>query len=49
MISIDFVSYRTLTVKRTLMIGAHAVGVVVGATQEVPTHPEILATVMSHH
>jgi hypothetical protein len=48
MSAVDFVSYRTLTVKKTLMIVAHVVDVV-GAMQEVPAHPEVHVTVMSHH
>jgi hypothetical protein len=48
MSAVDFISYRTPTVKKTLMIGAHVVDVV-GAIQEVPAHQEVPVTVMSHH
>jgi hypothetical protein len=49
MCAVDFVSYRTLTVRKTQMIGAHVVDVVVGAMQEVLAHPEVLVIVTSHH
>jgi hypothetical protein len=48
MSAVNFISYRTLTVKTTPMIGAHAVDVV-GAMQEVPVDQEVPVTVMSHH
>jgi hypothetical protein len=46
--AVDFVSCRTLRVRKTPMIGAPVVDVV-DAMQEVLTHLEIPVTVMSHH
>jgi hypothetical protein len=48
MSAVDFISYRTRTVKKIPMIGAHAFDVV-GALQEVLTLQEIPVIVMSHH
>ena len=47
--AVDFVSCRSQRVRKTLMIEAHVVDVVVGAMQEVLAHLEVPVSVTSHH
>jgi hypothetical protein len=49
MCAVDFVSFRSPRVRKTLMIVAHVVDVVVDAMQEVLAHLEVPVSVMSRH